>query len=87
MNPDTHPSGIIAIRDSHPLEGTSNIEKQATLPADWIRAKYPCETDREHYCEKYFLGEVPDGMVGFLEFYETRRARLKEHISALVNSV
>ena len=69
------------------LEGTSNIEKQATLPADWIRAKYPRETDREHYCEKYFLGEVPDRMVGFLEFYETRRARLKEHISALVNSV
>lgn len=69
------------------LEGTSNIQKQATLPADWIRAKYPRETDREHYCEKYFLGEVPDRMVGFLEFYETRRARLKEHISALVNSV
>ncbi|MCY4319484.1 MAG: DUF262 domain-containing protein, partial [Alphaproteobacteria bacterium] len=46
------------------LEGTSNIEKQATLPADWIRAKYPRETDREHYCEKYFLGEVPDRMVG-----------------------
>ncbi len=69
------------------LEGTSNIEKQATLPADWIRAKYPCETDREHYCEKYLLGEVPDGMAGFLEFYETRRARLKEHISVLVNSV
>ncbi len=69
------------------LEGTSNIEKQATLPADWIRAKYPCETDRKHYCEKYLLGEVPDGMADFLEFYETRRARLKEHISVLVNSV
>ena len=68
------------------LDGTSNIEKQATLPAEWIEAKYPDEEARGHYCEKYLLDRVPSDMAGFLEFYEARRARLQDRISELVNS-
>ena len=69
------------------LDGTSNIEKQAMLPAEWIEAKYPDEEGRGHYREKSLLDRVPDGMAGFLEFYEARRARLQDRISELVNSV
>ena len=69
------------------LDGPSNIEKQATLPAEWIEAKYPDEEARRHYCERYLLGHVPGEMPGFLEFYEARRARLQDRISELVNSV
>ena len=69
------------------LDGTSNIEKQATLPAEWIEANYPNQEARGHYCEKYFLDHVPSEMAGFLEFYEARRARLQDRISELVNSV
>ena len=69
------------------LDGASNIEKQATLPAEWIDAQYPSEELRRHYCEKYFLGHVPGDMAGFLEFYNSRRVRLQERIFALVNSV
>ncbi len=69
------------------LDGTSNIEKQATLPAEWIDARYPDEKARRHYREKYLLDQVPSDMAGFLEFYEARRARLQDHISELVNSV
>ena len=69
------------------LDGTSNIEKQATLPAEWIDARYPTEEERRHYCEKYLLGQVPGEMSGFLDFYEARRARLQDRISDLVNSV
>ena len=69
------------------LDGASNIEKQATLPAEWIDVQYPTEESQRHYCEKYFLGNVPGDMAGFLEFYEARRARLQEGILTLVNSV
>ena len=68
------------------LDGPSNIEKQATLPAEWIDTQYPSEEARRHYCEKYFLGDVPGDMLGFPEFYEARRTRLKGRIFTLVNS-
>ena len=69
------------------LDGASNLQKQATLPAEWIDAQYPTEESRQHYCEKYFLGNVPSDILGFLEFYEARRARLQDRIFVLVNSV
>ena len=69
------------------LDGPSNIEKQATLPADWINAQHPLEDARKHYCDKYLLGTVPRDMRGFSEFYEARRARLQNRIFELVNSV
>ena len=69
------------------LDGPSNLEKQATLPAEWVEARYPDEEARGHYCEKYLLDHVPGDMAGFLEFYEARRARLQARISDLVNPV
>ena len=69
------------------LDGTTNIEKQATPPDEWIKAKYPDEQARGEYREKYLLDHVPREMAGFLEFYKVRRARLQERISELVNSV
>ena len=69
------------------LDGPSNLEKQATLPVEWIEAKYPDEEARRHYYEKYLLDHVPGDMAGFLEFYKARRARLQERIADLVNSV
>jgi len=69
------------------LEGTSNIEKRATLPAEWIKTKYPDEKDQRHYCENYLLDPLPDEMARFLAFYEARRERLQKRISELVNMV
>ncbi len=69
------------------LDGPSNVEKQATLPAKWIVAQYPDEDSRRHYRERYFLGDIPQDITGFMEFYEARRERLQERIAELVNSV
>lgn len=68
------------------LEGSINLEKQAKLPAEWIEEQFPDEQVRRHYCERYLLGDVPNEMINFLEFYEQRRERLRERISELVNS-
>ncbi|MDD9983147.1 MAG: DUF262 domain-containing protein [Gammaproteobacteria bacterium] len=84
---DVFPDCADRIGNLQLLDGTSNLEKQATLPAKWVEAQYPAEESRRHYCEKYFLGDVPRDMTGFLQFYEARRKRLRERIAVLVNSV
>ena len=84
---DVFPNCADRIGNLQLLDGASNLEKQAMLPAKWIDARYPAEESRRHYCEKYFLGDVPSDMTGFLEFYEARRERLRERIAVLVNSV
>ncbi|MXX92519.1 MAG: DUF262 domain-containing protein [Gammaproteobacteria bacterium] len=86
-NVDTFMDCADRIANLQLLDGTSNIEKQATLPAEWIDARYPTEEAQRHYREKYLLETVPGDMTGFLEFYEARRARLQVRISELVNSV
>ena len=69
------------------LDGPSNVEKQATLPAEWIKQQYPSEDSRRHYCERYFLSDIPQDITGFMKFYEARREQLQERITELVNSV
>ena len=69
------------------LEGAINIEKQATLPAEWIEKHYPNQDERRHYCDLYLLVEVPRDLGGFLDFYEARRERLQLRVAELVNSV
>jgi hypothetical protein len=66
------------------LEGAANIEKQQTLPADWLVAMYPDGASRTDYCDKHVLGEVPKQMVDFPNFFEQRKARLRERIGKLL---
>ena len=69
------------------LDGAINLEKQATLPAEWIKRQYPDLEARRHHCELYVLGDIPADVDGFSEFYEARRERLQSRISDVVNSV
>ena len=69
------------------LDGAINLEKQATLPAEWIEAKFSTEENRRHYCDLHLLGEIPSDLTGFLDFYKARQERLQGRISELVNSV
>ena len=56
------------------LEGSENSSKGAALPRDWLR-RLPPEQAQNH-CERHDLGQVPDRIDGFLQFYEERRARI-----------
>ncbi len=66
------------------LDGTANIEKQQTLPAEWLLAMFPDEDRRASYCDKHLLGAVPAQIAGFVKFHETRKERLREKISGLL---
>lgn len=69
------------------LDGNTNTQKQAAMPADWIREHFADDQERQQYRERYLLGEVPEQITGFMDFYEARRERLQERIAELVNSV
>lgn len=68
------------------LEGAINNEKRATLPAAWLRERYPTETDRDHYQSIHMLGDVPEDIEGFKAFWAARRERLRQRLSDILNS-
>lgn len=67
------------------LEGSENIEKQASMPADWI-ADALSDSVRTNYCDNHLLGEVPDSIVEFSDFYNARRTLLRERIEKLIGA-
>lgn len=69
------------------LEGAVNLEKRAKLPAAWIETKHPEPDARLYYRDLYLLGEIPEDVTEFSEFYEARRERLQDCIAELVNYV
>jgi hypothetical protein len=68
------------------LEGASNVEKRAILPAEWLAKRYPLESDRAHYAKIHELGEVPTDIASFDQFVEARRERLRAKITSIVNT-
>ena len=69
------------------LDRTVNNEKRASLPADWLDEHCLDDRVRQIYCDRHLIGDVPRGINNFLVFYQSRRSRLKERISKLVNTV
>lgn len=67
--------------------GVNRDDKRATLPADWLEVHCPDDQSRQVYCDRHLLGDVPREIAGFMEFYEARRARLKQRIAELINTI
>lgn len=57
------------------LEGSQNSAKGAAMPLDWLQRSLTSDQVQNH-CERHDLGHVPDGIDGFLQFYEKRRHRI-----------
>ncbi|MDT0331998.1 DUF262 domain-containing protein [Nocardiopsis lambiniae] len=62
------------------LAGTANIEKQNTLPGDWIGAAFPSEEKRATYLSENDLDGLPLGMEEFTAFFEQRKQRMRERL-------
>ncbi|QDV69033.1 hypothetical protein Poly24_27470 [Rosistilla carotiformis] len=65
------------------LEGGENIEKQAAMPALWMSDTLTA-TQRTNYCDNHLLGTVPEILVDFREFYDSRAAALRQRIISLI---
>lgn len=67
------------------LEGLPNVEKQAKLPAEWLNGPHFASTQaREHYIVTNDLGEISEGISGFLEFWDRRRQALETRLAAVL---
>ena len=69
------------------LDRSVNNEKRATLPSDWLGAHCPSTEARKVYCDRHHLGDVPEKITEFADFYSKRRKRLLGRIAELVNTV
>lgn len=66
------------------LEGTLNTSKNDTLPAEWMKSRYPNPDNRKAAQERLDLGIVPASELEFLDFYEVRKERLQERLEAML---
>ena len=92
---DTKIELVRELRDRLPnlqlLEGTENIQKQATLPMEWLRDRYPSSDGKgdekaiKDYCDRHNLGQLPEELKNFQEFYDMRYTTLKSRITNLIN--
>jgi hypothetical protein len=65
------------------LQGTPNVEKQATLPAAWLNGPhFPSPAARQQYVVDNDLVDVPDDLLGFGEFWDRRRVALEQRLKA-----
>ena len=69
------------------LDKSVNNEKRADLPSNWLEKHRPSPEARQSYCDRHQLGDVPEQITGFMDFYSQRRARLLDRIVVLVNTV
>ena len=64
------------------LTKTDNLEKAAKSPAAWLADL--SGPDRATRVDDADLGDVPESMVGFMEWYEARRERMKARLAGLL---
>ena len=69
------------------LDRSVNNEKRASLPAGWLDVHCPDGLARQNYCDRHLLGDVPEQIKDFTDYYSTRRHLLRDRIAELVNAV
>lgn len=69
------------------LDGTANIEKQASLPVDWMAKAFPDAATRAAYADRHLLGALPGSVPEFEAFYAIRRKALAQKLKALLDGV
>lgn len=62
------------------LAGTANIEKQDTLPADWLATAFPSEEKRATYLSENDLDGLPLELAEFRKFFEERKLRIRNRL-------
>ena len=66
------------------LEGLLNVAKNDSLPGPWMEATYQDPVSRQAVLDRHDLGFAPATHVDFLEFYNTRRERLRKRFEPIL---
>ncbi|MCC3276567.1 DUF262 domain-containing protein [Arthrobacter sp. zg-Y20] len=62
------------------LAGTANIEKQDSLPSEWIGKAFAGQSKRDAYLADNDLDGVPLDLEGFVQFFEERKRRMRDRL-------
>lgn len=68
------------------LAGTANIEKQDSLPAEWIDTAFPSEDRRATYLAENDLDGLPLDLADFTSFFEQRKQRIRTRLLAALGT-
>lgn len=68
------------------LAGTANIEKQDSLPAEWIETAFPSEDKRATYLAENDLDGLPLDLADFTSFFEQRKQRIRTRLLAALGT-
>jgi hypothetical protein len=61
-----------------------NVAKLAELPLKWAKATYPRDEERAAYLAMHDLDGLPADLLGFIDFYEERRRRMRDRLTRLL---
>jgi len=67
------------------LDGVLNKEKNAALPHEWLNRAIPEVDRRNAFIERHRLGEVPETVATFTEFYDARRKELLSRLQEILS--
>lgn len=68
------------------LAGTANIEKQDSLPTEWIDTAFPSEDKRATYLTENDLDDLPLDLADFTSFFEQRKQRIRNRLLAALGT-
>ena len=84
---DVHADQIETFRDAvdrlpnlQLLAGLANIQKQATLPHEWLTDAFVDDDKRRTYINENDLDDPPEDIQGFMGFYENRKDMLRKRL-------
>ncbi len=66
------------------LPGADSAKKQAQLPLEWVRARFPDQQARDAWLAGHDLYDLPPALADFPTFYEIRRATMRERLRHLL---
>lgn len=66
------------------LEGVANQEKLDLKFEEWLKQTCRSRQARSDFCTKHFIPEVDLSLINFREFFEKRRATLKERLANIL---
>jgi hypothetical protein len=66
------------------LGGIPNIEKQAKLPGEWLAGAFASIEQRDVYAAANDIDALPLDLPSFLEFFDTRRERMRARLIELL---
>ena len=84
---DAYLAAVDSLPNLQLLAGLPNIEKQATLPADWLAGPhFPTVEGRDAYVERNDLKGLPLELDRFIEFHTERRKLMATRLRALLTA-